>query len=58
MLGLPSKSNQDSENAPNSYQYVNCHIVFNIKSGDFYRKAYLEIKGLMIHTPFVIICSM
>ena len=36
---------------PNRVQYVNCHMVFDIKMEDFQRKACLVAGGHMTHTP-------
>ena len=36
---------------PNGFQYVNCHMVFDIKMEDFQRKAHLVMGGHMTHTP-------
>ena len=36
---------------PNVFQYVNCHMVFDIKMEDFQRKANLVVRGHLNHTP-------
>ena len=36
---------------PNGFQYVNCHMVFDIKMEEFQRKACLVAGGHMTHTP-------
>ena len=35
---------------PNGFQYVNCHMIFDIKMENFQRKAYLVAGGHMTHT--------
>ena len=34
----------NGENSPNGYQYVNCHMVLNIKMEDFKRKLCLAAR--------------
>ena len=46
----------ESEKALNSYQYVNCHIVFDIKMEDCIMTC-LVVRGQMTHTLDVIIYS-
>ena len=41
----------------NGIQYVNCHMVFDIKMEDFWRKACLGVRGRMTHTPDTITYS-
>ena len=38
------------EKPPNGSQYVNCHMVFDIKIEDFHRKAHPVAGGHMAHT--------
>ena len=40
----------DVKNLPNGYQYVNCHMVFDIKMENFHRKAPLNVGGHVTHT--------
>ena len=35
----------------NGFQYVKCHLVFDIEMEDFWRKACLVVGGHMAHTP-------
>ena len=48
---------QNSEKAPNGYQFVRYQMVFDIKMKLFYRKTYLVAGGNVIHTPDVITYS-
>ena len=41
----------------NEFQYVDCHTVFKIKIGDFYRMTCLVAIGYMTHTPDIITYS-
>ena len=43
-----------NDNAPISYQFLNCHIVFDIQMEDFYRKAHLVVGGNVTHKLDVI----
>ena len=38
------------QEAPNGFQYANCHMVFDIKMEDFWWKAHLVAGGHMTHT--------
>ena len=40
----------DGKKPPNGFQYVNCHMVFDIKMEDLQRKALLAVGGHMTHT--------
>ena len=42
---------------PNGLQYVNCHMVFDIKMEDFWRKAHLVVGGHITNTPDTIMYS-
>ena len=45
---LAFKIIQNGEKAPNGYQYVSCHMVFDIKMDEFHRKACLVVGGHMM----------
>ena len=45
------------EKPRNGFQYVNCHIVFDIKMEDFHRKACLVAGGQMTNIPHTITFS-
>ena len=51
------QSTQEGEMAPNGYQYINFHMVFDIKIKYLHWKAYLVAGGHVIHTPDVITFS-
>ena len=42
---------------PHGFQYVNCHIVFDIKMEDFHRQAYLVVGDYMTNAPGTITYS-
>jgi hypothetical protein len=42
---------EDSESVPNGYQYVGCHMIFDVKMEDFRRKARLVAQGNMTEAP-------
>ena len=41
----------DGEMAPRDHQFVNCHMIFDIKMENFRRKARLFARGHMTTTP-------
>ena len=45
---------EDGENAPVGYQFVKCHMVFDVKMEDFRRKARLVAGGHMTDVPATI----
>ena len=48
------KKLEDGEEAPRGYQFVRCHMVFDIKMEDFQRKARLVAGGHMTEAPATI----
>ena len=44
----------DGENAPIGYQYIRCHMTFNVKMENFQRKARFVTGGHMTKAPDVI----
>ena len=41
----------ENKKPSNGFQYVKCHMVFDIEKEDFWRKACIVIGGHMTHTP-------
>jgi hypothetical protein len=41
----------DGTSAPNGYQRIHCHMVFNVKMEDFFRKSHLVTGGHMTKAP-------
>ena len=47
----------EGEKPPNGFQYINCHMAFDIKIEDFCRQECLAVGGHMTHTLNVITYS-
>jgi hypothetical protein len=48
---VPFKLLNDDEDVPPAYQYIDCHMVFDVKMESFHRKARFVAGGHMTETP-------